>query len=85
MSLRKLPRVTLARHLEMLVAYLNNPSKETIFGSNRIKEQHETMKLQNEEVMPSKTLETLINELNRPEFSASIIDKLLRKNAVYII
>ena len=43
------------------------------------------MKLQNEEVMPSKTLETLINELNRPEFSASIIDKLLRKNAIYII
>ena len=74
MSLRKLPRVTLARYLEMLVTYLNNPSKETIFGSNRIKEQHETVKLQNEEVMPSKTFETLINELNRPEFSACIID-----------
>ena len=33
---------------------LNNPSKETIFGSNKIKEQHETiMKPQNEEVMLS--------------------------------
>ena len=85
MSLRKLARITLARHLEMLVAYLNNPSKETIFGSNRIKEQHETMKLQNEEVMPSKTFETLINELNRPEVIACIIEKLLRKKAIYII
>ena len=37
----------------MLVAYLNNPSEETIFGSDRIKKQHETMKLQNEEVMLS--------------------------------
>ena len=35
----------------LLVPYLNNPSEETIFGSNKIKEQHETMKLQNEEVM----------------------------------
>ena len=33
--------------------YLNNHSDETIFGSNKIKEQHETMKLQNEEVMLS--------------------------------
>ena len=37
----------------MLVAYQNNPSEETIFGSNEIKEQRETMKLQNEEVMLS--------------------------------
>ena len=37
----------------MLVAYLNNPSEETIFGSDRTKKQHETMKLQNEEVMLS--------------------------------
>ena len=37
----------------MLVAYVNNPSEETIFGSNRIKKQHETMKLPNEEVMLS--------------------------------
>ena len=40
----------LARHLEMPVACLNNPSEEAIFQSNRIKEQHETMKPQNEEV-----------------------------------
>ena len=53
----------------MLVAYLNNPSEETIFGSNRIKKQHGTMKLQNE-VMHSQTLKTLINELNRPAVSA---------------
>ena len=33
----------------MLVAYLNNPSEEILFGSKRIKKQHETMKLQNEE------------------------------------
>ena len=47
--MRKLPR-KLARYLEMLVAYLNNPSGKTIFGSNRIKKQHETMQLQNEKV-----------------------------------
>ena len=33
---------------EILVPYLNNPSEETIFGSIKIKEQHETMKLPNE-------------------------------------
>ena len=38
----------LTRHPEILVPYLNNSSEETIFGSNKIKEQHETMKLQNE-------------------------------------
>ena len=32
----------------MLVPYLNNSSEETIFGNNKIKEQLETMKLQNE-------------------------------------
>ena len=37
----------------VLVPYPNDPSEETIFGSNKIKEQHETMKLQNEEVMLS--------------------------------
>ena len=37
--MRKLPR-----NLEMKVAHLNNPSEETIFGSNRIKKQHETIK-----------------------------------------
>ena len=31
--------------------YLSNPSEETIFGSNKIKDQHEIIKLQNEEVM----------------------------------
>ena len=31
--------------------YLKNTSEETIFGSNKIKEQRETMKLQNGEVM----------------------------------
>ena len=41
----------LARHPEILVPYLNNSSEETIFGSNKIKEKHETMKLQNEEIM----------------------------------
>ena len=29
----------------MLVSYLNNPSEESILGNNRIKKQHETMKL----------------------------------------
>ena len=37
--------------LEILAPHLNSLSKEVIFGSNKIKEQHETMKLQNEEVM----------------------------------
>ena len=40
-----------ARDLEILVPYLNNASEETIFGSNKIKEQYETIKLQNEKVM----------------------------------
>ena len=44
---RKLPR-TSKTYPEILVPYLNNSSEETIFGSNKIKEQHETMKLQNE-------------------------------------
>ena len=44
--------------------YLNHLSEETIFGSNKIKEQHEIMNLQNEEVM-LRTRKTLINELNR--------------------
>ena len=38
-------------YLEILVPCLNNPSEDVIFGSNKIKEEHETMKLQNEEVM----------------------------------
>ena len=38
----------LARHIRKLVPYLKNSSEETIFGCNKIKEQHESMKLQNE-------------------------------------
>ena len=53
----------------MLVAYLNKPFEETIFGGNRIKKQYGTMKLQNE-FMHSQTLKTLVNELNRPAVSA---------------
>ena len=37
-------------YLEILVPYLNNPSEEATFESNKIKEGHETMTLQNEEV-----------------------------------
>ena len=39
--------------MEILVPCLNNPSEDTIFGSNKIKEQLKTMKLPNEEVMLS--------------------------------
>ena len=45
-------------YLEILVTYiyLNNPFEETIlFRSNEIKEQHEIMKLQNEEVILKST------------------------------
>ena len=38
-------------YLEILVPYLNNPSEEAIFGINKIKEELETFKLLNEEVM----------------------------------
>ena len=38
-------------YLEILAPSLNNPSEETLFGSNKIKEQNETMELQNEEIM----------------------------------
>ena len=44
MFMRKLPRTT-GHRLEIMVPYLNNSSEETIFGSNKIKEQHETMKI----------------------------------------
>ena len=37
-------------YLEILVPYLNNPFEETVFGSNKIKEQRGTMKIKNEEV-----------------------------------
>ena len=36
--------------LEILEPYLNNPSEEAISESNGIKEQHDTLKLQNEKV-----------------------------------
>ena len=52
MFMRKLLRTSWT-YLEILVPYLNNHSEETIFGSNKINEQHETMKLQHEEVMLS--------------------------------
>ena len=39
-------------HLKVLVPHLNNPSEErSHVGSNKIKEKHETMKLQNKEDM----------------------------------
>ena len=47
MSIGKLTRIS-EIYLEILVPYLNNSSEETIFGSNKIKAQHEAMKLQNE-------------------------------------
>ena len=46
MFMRKLTKNEI--YLEVLVTYLNNPSEKTIFGSNKIKEQHETMKFPNE-------------------------------------
>ena len=40
----------------MLVPYLNNPSvEEALFGSNKIKEEQETMTIQNEDVMLKNT------------------------------
>ena len=56
----------LARDLEILVPYLNNSSEETIFGSNKIKEQLETMKLQNEFHLKP----ILLMNWNRPAVSA---------------
>ena len=42
-------------YLKISVTHLNNPAEKTIFESNKIKEQRETMKLQNKEVMLSNT------------------------------
>ena len=39
----------------MLVPYLNNPAEEALFGSNKIKDEHETMSLQHKEVMLKNT------------------------------
>ena len=41
--------------MEIQLPHLNNPSKEAIFESNKIKEGHETMTLQNEEVILKNT------------------------------
>ena len=43
MSMRKLTKNYTC--LKILVPYLNNHSEETTFGSNKIMEQNETMKL----------------------------------------
>ena len=43
MFMRKLPRTRHIWRSEILVPYLNNPSEETLFGSNKIKEQHGPM------------------------------------------
>ena len=42
--MKKLPKTSWT-YLEILVPYLNNSSEETIFETNKTKEQHETMKL----------------------------------------
>ena len=42
-------------NLEILVPYLNNPSEEAMIENNKIKVGHETMILQNEEVMLKNT------------------------------
>ena len=49
----------------MLLAYLNNPSEEAMFESNRVKKKHETMELQSEEVMLN-FKQSLMNSINRP-------------------
>ena len=42
-------------YLEILVSYLINTSEEDFFGSNKIKDENETLKLLNEEVMLKNT------------------------------
>ena len=54
------------RYPEILVPYLTNSSEETIFGSNKIKGQHEKMKLQNK----SHLKPWLLMYWNRPTESA---------------
>ena len=73
-------------YLEILVPYINNLSEETLFGRNKIKEQHETMKLQNEEVMLAqlKTLKTMIiNELNRSRSQCIKMRNFSEKSYLY--
>ena len=59
----KTAKTQLARHLEMLLAYLNNTFEETIFEGNRIKKQRR------QEVL-LKHLETLIMNSTKPAVSA---------------
>ena len=47
--------ICLWAYIEILVPYLDNPSEEAIFQNNKIKEERETMKLLNEEVMLKST------------------------------
>ena len=65
MSIGKLTRIS-EIYLEILVPYLNNSLEETIFGSNKIKAQHEAMKLQNEVHLKP----WLLMNWNRPAVSA---------------
>ena len=61
----------------MLVAYLNNPSEEALFGSNRIKEQHETMKLQNKEIKQFKSW--VMNSTDQQSENSQKKESILRK------
>ena len=61
----------IARDLEILVPYLNNSSDEPIFGSNKIKAQNETTKLQNEVHLKP----CLLMKWNRPTCSSQCISK----------
>ena len=63
--MRKLPRTRNIWKSEILLQYLHNLSEETIFRSKKIKEQHGTMKLQNEKLC-SETFKTFTDKLNRP-------------------
>ena len=50
---------------DILWMIVGNPCEENIFESNHIEEQHERMKLQNEEVVLKDT-QNFGNDLNRP-------------------
>ena len=43
------------QNLEILLPCVDNPCEEAMFGSNQIKEQHETMKLRKEELILKNT------------------------------
>ena len=54
-------------YLEILAPYLNNPSEEAIFESNKSKEEHETITFHFKmKMLCAKILKSLINKLNRP-------------------